>query len=1304
MTEYGIQKDGTFGGVIIVKKVPLKPARFPWSKWEEVEYVDTVEQAKKKIAQRLANEKKSDAEISRRQREALRSMDLFGMYEEELSKPPASLGTTSRGKKITTAFRRQSNVGDFTPMYSHHSSKDYAYFQQFFKSFTAGDHKEAAKAHREAEKDQREAERGARNMASMKHGSPMGREWSQRRSLHDRMADHHVGMKQSHEAEAKRKGKGKIQQKLFNPSLKIGDRIQEGSRKGTVKSFHSKGTVDVKFDDMDYVIRRQLGSVKRINPRQENRKGIGQYQYHATSWDRLPTILKKGLQLPRSQKDVSTFVHDIPSLSTADKLDDAIPYHPRGAWLKLKVKKGAKYWKRSLVRHRKKSDKNLLDTVNRFAREAIAKGYDGIHVAEWQSSVGNQTYNPDVLEVVEVINIDDKPNPKRRNGKKSVQALLNEAPASWKKMFRRYGLSSKPTAARLINTVLEHTPSMKSAGTKGKAIHQVPKNVKKEAMKGLHLSWENNYTSASGIGLVRAMQLVLKDKIPERSIKRMIAYFARSKKETSKQYMAWLNWGGDTGKKWAESRMKPKRNAPGYQSRQWRKQDWRSVIIDGDTLDYTKKCGAKGTRLKSGKPRLCLPLLALDELSSTSEGKKILRSQARKKEQAKKGQRVGWHPEIRRLHQIAERRTEADDPRRRNKGQESQLGDIWYDWMMKGKKPSTRQGYLSVKELEPFREYTRSQLRNSPRTKHYRQLKDEIARYGVQEPLGLILGANGHAYIGEGNHRHEIAKDLGISHLPVQLIFWQKPSSKGGTKWSRWYKGEPSPSKDDLIDEILADLRLNPKGKKYPAPHDGRYNMDLNRYTMTINDKGDKVLLRYMDSARQTSIPLQSISQFVQDMTADYSEMNLSQIPHIDAIIKGKAKFLGKGMDGMVFKSLGDVVKVSTTVPFHPDQQTHRTPEQARRHTKKEFDLHRRLSHIPCVLPAEYVEWADRGWMIKPYLDLRDEKSITEKEFAMLAECIEAIHSEGVAVGDMVQYGRGKDGQIYLLDLGQSRTPTKHDYQDDMDYLARVAGRRDFSFKTQTMAVEKLKKAQGRVEFIALIVKSDPEFEIDEMDVRDFLDFKKAFKEALPYLDKKQHKEALHVFHLLQPLAFAHKKKKKNPAPYILIPPPPPEKKRVQELKKIKSQYRDRVIPPHLQKQLDERIGEAFNEIIKAEGLRSQRAQIKKWNNKIIKEIKRHKNHFNAERPAQLAKRKRIAFKSDNLKTAKTPSYPSGHTTQAYFLAMKLSEKYPKLAERFFNLANMVAQSRIDRGVHFPSDNFGGMKLAQQVFELRLIQ
>jgi len=51
-----------------------------------------------------------------------------------------------------------------------------------------------------------------------------------------------------------------------NPKFKIGDRVIEGKRKGKVDALHSKGTVDVIFEGMDYAIRRQQHQVKRANP------------------------------------------------------------------------------------------------------------------------------------------------------------------------------------------------------------------------------------------------------------------------------------------------------------------------------------------------------------------------------------------------------------------------------------------------------------------------------------------------------------------------------------------------------------------------------------------------------------------------------------------------------------------------------------------------------------------------------------------------------------------------------------------------------------------------------------------------------------------------------------------------------------------------------------------------------------------------------------------------------------------------------------------------------------------------------
>ena len=75
-----------------------------------------------------------------------------------------------------------------------------------------------------------------------------------------------------------------------------------------------------------------------------------------------------------------------------------------------------------------------------------------------------------------------------------------------------------------------------------------------------------------------------------------------------------------------------------------------------------------------------------------------------------------------------------------------------------------------------------------------------------------------------------------------------------------------------------------------------------------------------------------------------------------------------------------------------------------------------------------------------------------------------------------------------------------------------------------------------------------------------------------------------------------------------------------------------------------------------------------------------------------------VDFEFDYLESAQTPSYPSGHTAQAFWVAHNLSDMFPELEREFFRLAQMIADSRIDRGVHFPSDNRAGKALADAVY------
>jgi Fe-Mn family superoxide dismutase len=54
--------------------------------------------------------------------------------------------------------------------------------------------------------------------------------------------------------------------------------------------------------------------------------------------------------------------------------------------------------------------------------------------------------------------------------------------------------------------------------------------------------------------------------------------------------------------------------------------------------------------------------------------------------------------------------------------------------------------------------------------------------------------------------------------------------------------------------------------------------------------------------------------------------------------------------------------------------------------------------------------------------------------------------------------------------------------------------------------------------------------------------------------------------------------------------------------------------------------------------------------------------------------------------TTQTPSYPSAHTAQAWLIARDLATRFPEHREAFFDLARLVAKTRLLAGVHFRSD------------------
>lgn len=143
-----------------------------------------------------------------------------------------------------------------------------------------------------------------------------------------------------------------------------------------------------------------------------------------------------------------------------------------------------------------------------------------------------------------------------------VQAMIDRAPPSWRAEFQAAGLGPRPTVNRVVNTLLEKTAGGNEAGPRGGAGRIPPDAVRADALKGVRLSYQHDYAGWDGIGLARAMQLATQERIWPRAIDRMYAFFKRNRRYLkydtfgddqigASSYLAWLNWGGTPGYRWA---------------------------------------------------------------------------------------------------------------------------------------------------------------------------------------------------------------------------------------------------------------------------------------------------------------------------------------------------------------------------------------------------------------------------------------------------------------------------------------------------------------------------------------------------------------------------------------------------------------------------------------------------------------------------------------------------------------------------------------------------------------------------------
>lgn len=112
----------------------------------------------------------------------------------------------------------------------------------------------------------------------------------------------------------------------------------------------------------------------------------------------------------------------------------------------------------------------------------------------------------------------------------------------------------------------EDEPEEKAAGINLKPTDTMARN----AARGLELRKKYG-RGGTDVGVARAVQLRSRENLTPRTVARMVSYFARhgvnegkNKKpngEPSNHYIAWLLWGGDSGRSWANSKWKQIQNS-----------------------------------------------------------------------------------------------------------------------------------------------------------------------------------------------------------------------------------------------------------------------------------------------------------------------------------------------------------------------------------------------------------------------------------------------------------------------------------------------------------------------------------------------------------------------------------------------------------------------------------------------------------------------------------------------------------------------------------------------------------------------
>ncbi len=165
----------------------------------------------------------------------------------------------------------------------------------------------------------------------------------------------------------------------------------------------------------------------------------------------------------------------------------------------------------------------------------------------------------------------------------------------------------------------------------------------------------------------------------------------------------------------------------------------------------------------------------------------------------------------------------------------------------------------------------------------------------------------------------------------------------------------------------------------------------------------------------------------------------------------------------------------------------------------------------------------------------------------------------------------------------------------------------------------------------------------------------------------------------------------------VQLPPANSSQKTKDELETMANANLLHKNPAKLEHKYDDEFLWAFEKLVKEANEDWDDVYFKKLVKEAASITIRLKYKFNRPRPFQLGKVLGIEVTKYSSSTAKTPAFPSGHTTQAVLVACVIGKKYPELKEEAMKIADKVSLSRLVGGHHYPSDIEYGEQLGKWI-------